>query len=216
MERRIIDFAGAHVQLEQRVGTDPPLIVGLGSVFYQKDDPGTEYLLWEYAGDRCLERVMPTAFDEVLKAGMDVAGLFNHDPSALLGRTTAGTMKLEKTAAGLLYTITPPDSPLARSVIESIRRGDLRGSSFSFTATQEGQRWIRQGKTCVREIHSVSRLYDCGPVTFAAYDATSTGTRSAGPDDEARQAFEAWQAADRKRAVLAQTEARARCVRLGL
>jgi HK97 family phage prohead protease len=214
MERRIVTLAAHPLRIEMRVGTDPPapVIVGLASVFYQKDDAGTEYSLWDYDDDRCVERVMSSAFDEVLKANVDCAGLFNHDPNQLLGRTSAGTMKLEKTSAGLRYSITPPDSPLAKGVVESIQRGDLKGSSFSFSIKGDGQRWVRQGKLCVREIHSVDQLVDCGPVTFPAYASTSTGTRSDGPNAEANKAFLLW----RKRVSQAQAEARARCVRLGL
>jgi HK97 family phage prohead protease len=211
MERRTLNLAAA-VALEKRVGTDYPYIVGLASVFYQKDDPGTEYELWSYGDERAVERIMPGAFDEVLKAGSDCVALFNHDPNQLLGRTSAGTLKLEKTAAGLRYQITPPDAPLAKGLIASIERGDLRGSSFSFTCTRDGQKWITQGQQTVREIHSVERVYDVGPVVFPAYDATTAGTRGAADPDEARRAFDAW----RKQAVLDQTNAQARCVRLGL
>jgi phage head maturation protease len=112
----------------------------------------------------------------------------------------------------LRYSITPPDSALAKGIIESIKRGDLRGSSFSFTVNRDGQRWVTQGKVSVREIHSVEKLYDIGPVTFPAYDATTTGTRAHADPDEARHAYEAW----RKNIVLALADTRARCAHLGL
>jgi HK97 family phage prohead protease len=217
MERRIISLASHPVRLEQRVGTDYPYAVGLASVFYNAADPGTEYTLWDYEDDKAVERILPTAFDAVLRQGVDCAALFNHDPNMLLGRTLAGTLSLEKTDAGLAYAIQMPDCPMAANVLESIKRGDLRGSSFSFRVNREGQRWIAQGKLSIREIHSISELYDVGPVVFPAYPATTAGLRSVvGSDVEARKAFEAWRAEQRKRATLAQAEVRARCVRLGL
>src|SRR5205085_8262677 len=60
----------------------------------------------------------------------DVVALFNHDNNIVLGRTISGTLTLEKRSDGLYYTIDPPKS--AASVIESIERGDVRGSSFAF------------------------------------------------------------------------------------
>jgi HK97 family phage prohead protease len=213
MERRVLTLGAHPPRLETRVGSDYPYIVGLASVFYQKDDLGTEYELWNYDDDRCVERVMPGAFDEVLKAtGYDCAALYNHDPNMLLGRMSAGTLTLEKTPAGLRYSIAPPNSPLSQGIVESVKRGDLTGSSFSFTVKGDGQRWIRQGKLCVREIHAIDRLYDVGPVTFPAYASTTTGTRAEGGTAEAKDAFDDW----RKRVQQAQAAARARCVQLGL
>lgn len=208
-------------RLEDRVGTDYPLIVGTGAVFYNSADPGTEYVLWDDDSGKCVERIMPTAFDAVLQGGADVCGLCNHDPNFLLGRTSAGTMRLEVTGKGLRYSITPPDSPLAKGVVQSIQRGDLRGSSFSFTVDKQGQRWTKQGGLTVREIHSVSGLYDVGPVTFAAYGSTTAGCRAAGDPSEARRAFEDWRGGKkgnraRHAALRTQVMVRARCVELGL
>lgn len=227
MERR---FAPGRVQLETRVGTDYPYaIVGHAAVFYSEADPGTEFELWEEDGMRCVERIMATAFDGVLQTlvpqvangmgGVDVAALYNHNPDHLLGRVSAGTLKLTKDARGLHYGITPPDAPLTQGLIASIKRGDLNGSSFSFTVGKKGQRWIRQGNLTVREIHSVSGLMDVGPVVFPAYQATSAsmGTRAAEDAQEAKVAYRQWlRAEERVRTVLAQAEARARCVELGL
>ena len=171
--------SGTSVGISRRVGTDPPapVIVGLASCFYRADQPGTEYELWRDDDYRVVERIMPTAFDSCLAQGasLDCAGLFNHDPNCLLGRTTSGTMTLRKTSAGLEYTIAPSNTSVGRDVIASIERGDLRGSSFSFTVNDQGQRFVRTGKLVVREILSVERLYDVGPVTFPAYGSATTG-----------------------------------------
>src|SRR5262249_54891622 len=160
------------------------------------------YTLWEYDDERAVERIIPTAFDAVIRAGVDCAGLLNHDPNMLLGRTSAGTMTLEKTDAGLSYAIQLPDSPVGTNVAESIKRGDLRGSSCSFRCSREGQRWVMQGKLSVREIHSVEALYDVGPVVFPAYAATTAGMRGrllqrldeCDESDECRRAYMEWKA----------------------
>ena len=216
MERRFLSMAIAGLAVERR-GNDPPMITGLASVFYDPADEGTQYGLWDFDDDRCYERIMPSAFDSILANGPpDVVGLFNHDANCILGRTSAGTMKIEKTSKGLRYSITPPDCPMAQGVIQSIDRGDLRGSSFSFSCGQNGQKWIRQGKTCIREIHSVEVLCDVGPVTFPAYASTSagTGSRSCGDIEEARASFLAWKGSRRGR--LTEIEVQARMAKLGL
>src|SRR6185436_1642628 len=97
--------------------------------------PETEYELWPEGNGkkRAVERIMPTAFDEILSRGDDVSGLFNHDRNIVLGRTSAGTMKLEKYKRGLRYTIWPANTTRARDTAEDIRVGNVRGSSFSFS-----------------------------------------------------------------------------------
>lgn len=219
MERR---YAARTLTLETRDAGQPPAIVGLASVFYDPNDDGTEFELFndddgDGSGYRVVERITPTAFDDVLKRGVDVMALHNHNPDRLLGRTSSGTLQLQRTAAGLGYRITPPESPMARDVIASIERGDLRGSSFSFDCKGDGQRITRQGKLVVREILSVSRLGDVGPVSCPAYQATTTGTRSAEELAETRAAFRDWIRTGRMTPAMRDAlEARVRCVSLGL
>jgi len=195
MERRFTSETGS-VALEERDGA-PPKIVGYAAVFYDARDAGTEYELWPGAK----ERILPTAFDRALADGDDVRALFNHDPNNLLGRTTAGTMKLEKFAKGLRYTINPPNTQLGKDIAEHLRRGDVGGSSFAFCV--EDDEWREESGISVREIRSV-RLLDCGPVTYPAYGSTTAGLRSSGDADEARKSFEVWEAKQADAAALAQ------------
>lgn len=197
MERRNLVQQRAGVRIEAREDGQQ-VVVGYASVFYNAADPGTEYELWPAYGTwpRVVERILPGAFDGRLAD--DVRGLFNHDPNWLLGRNKAGTMKLAVDEIGLRYEITPADTQAARDVLEHIRRGDLTGSSFSFSVGE--QRWTEGADLEVREIVKVDGLYDVGPVTFPAYTATSTGVRSDavaarrrdGSQDEAVAAYEAW------------------------
>lgn len=182
------------VQLVQRAeGEDGlPSVTGYASVFYDESDEGTQY---KFAGwwDDFAERIMPSAFDKSIKED-DVRGLFNHDPSRILGRTQSGTMTLSVDKTGLLYSITPPDTQTGREVVEAIRRGDITGSSFSFIAEDMVFREQKQdddSMLVIREIHR-AKLFDVGPVTFPAYKSTTAGVRNAGDLDEARRAYEEW------------------------
>ena len=138
-----------------------------------------------------VERIMPGAFDRALRDADDVRALYNHDPNMVLGRTRSGTLSLVSDQRGLRYEIALPDTQLGRDLPALLRRGDVSGSSFSFSLGDRAadQSWVKQNDgTTVREIRSAV-LYDVGPVTFPAYAGTSAHTRSL--DDIEREAAEA-------------------------
>jgi uncharacterized protein len=150
-------------------------ISGYGAVFYNADDTGTEYRLWEDV----VERIMPGAFDRAMKED-DVRSLFNHDSNIVLGRTKSGTLRLSVDAVGLRYEIDAPDTQLVRDqVIAPLERGDVDGSSFMFVPTRTA--WIeeaKEGRTLyIRQIEEVE-LSEVGPVTFPAYESSTSGVRS--------------------------------------
>lgn len=148
--------------------SEPTHIIGYGAVFNTKSE-----LLWGFR-----EIIMPGAFDNVLND--DVRGLFNHDPNFILGRSTAGTLSLSVDEHGLKYDITAPDTPTIRDlVIAPLKRGDITQSSFAFQVARNGDDWYENDDgVVIREIHKISRLYDVSPVTYPAYQAASSTTRS--------------------------------------
>lgn len=162
----------ANARLEIREAkSGPGTIVGYGAVFYSASDPGTRYEWW---GD-VEERILPGAFDRAIRED-DVRGLVNHDPACLLGRTKSGTMRLAADEKGLRYEIDAPDTQVGRDTVLSVRRGDLDGSSFSFLTTDE--EWVKESGKQVRLVRGV-QLFDTGPVTFPAYEATTADVRTA-------------------------------------
>lgn len=167
-------FPAGNVSLEERADGSR-VIVGYGAVFYREGDPGTEYELW----DGAVERVDRNAFRAALDGEDDVRGLFNHDASMLLGRSSTGTMRLSVDDIGLRYEIDVPDTQLGRDVVKMLERGDLSGSSFSFRPKSvEWSEEERSGRTIeVRTLKEV-KTYDVGPVTFPAYESAAAGLRS--------------------------------------
>lgn len=120
-----------------------------------------------------VERIAPGAFDNVMKRGTDVVGLYNHEPMFLLGRESAGTLRLSVDERGLRYEIDAPES--RADVVEAIERGDVRGSSFAFKVKGAGEKWSRsQDGRQIREIVDFDGLFDVGPVLRPAYPATET------------------------------------------
>lgn len=188
-----------HLQIERRflAATAQPLLArveekprieGYAAVFFDAATPGTEYTILE----EMRERIMPGAFDRAIRED-DVVGLFNHDPNHVLGRVRSGTMRLTVDATGLHYAIEMPATQMARDLVANIRAGNIVGSSFSFIPTK--QRFLEEKKEGllfeIREILEV-KLFDLGPVTFAAYDATSVMAHYA--DTRAmKRAYEQWQ-----------------------
>lgn len=178
-ERRFLNSDRCKPRIETRMDGDDEthVIVGYAAVFYDSDDPGTEYRLWEDT----YERVMPGAFDEALRED-DVRGLANHEVTWLLGRTKAGTARLSVDSVGLRYEIDLPDTQAGRDVRTSIERGDMDGSSFSFDVWGKRGRvqWVTETRDehtiDIRELHNLE-LFDVGPVTFPAYESTTSGMR---------------------------------------
>ena len=165
---RMLSMGPAEIRLDE--SGEHPQLVGYASVFYD-GTPKTEFRLWE----DFVERIMPGAFDKTLKAKDDVRALFNHDPSLILGRTTAGTVGLEIDKRGLRYSIELGSTTVAEDVVEHVRRGDISGSSFGFEVTDVVHRM--EDKVDIREIAGV-KLFDIGPVTFPAYEATDVSVRA--------------------------------------
>lgn len=125
------------------------------------------------------EVIKPGAFRSVLKAA-DVRALFNHDASAVLGRTGNDTLALEEDSKGLRYTVTPPETTLGRDVLALVQRGDVTGSSFGFRVkTDEWTRPSQPGELPLRTISEFEFLRDVGPVTFPAYEETTVQARDA-------------------------------------
>lgn len=181
MERRMTP--SGEIRIEQRDGKST--IIGYGAVFYRDGEKGTEYKMFS----DLTERIAPTAFDRAISEKHDAAGLFNHDPNLLLGRVSAGTMRLSVDQRGLRYEIDLPDTQTARDVAASIGRKDVAGSSFAFRVTKQTFEEQKDGPD-LRIIEDLD-LFDTGPVVFPAYSGTTTGLRS---DDssEASKARDAW------------------------
>lgn len=145
---------------------EPEKIVGYAARFNQLSD-----VLGNFR-----EQIQPGFFDGI--ENDDVRALFNHDPNYVLGRSTAGTLKLSQDDEGLAIEITPPDTTWARDLMTSIKRGDVSQMSFAFSVAENGDKWEKVDGSWIRTLVKKGRVFDVSPVTYPAYPQTSAAVRS--------------------------------------
>lgn len=128
-----------------------------------------------------IETLDPHCLDDVIGRN-DVVCLYNHtDLLGILARSVngEGTLRLSVDSRGLLCEFEAPNTQLGNDMLESVRRGDIRGMSIAFTVKKD--EWTHKGDEYRRRIMKIDRLYDVSLVVQPAYDATSIDTR--GLDD---------------------------------
>lgn len=156
IERRMVS---AELRVEQADGDFRPIIRGYAIVF----DSLSENL----GGFR--EQIDPGAVERTLRERLDVRALVDHDPSKILGRTRAGTLRMHSDRVGLRVEIDPPNTSTARDIVESMRRGDVSGMSFAFRTLDD--EWNMQGGVPIRTLRDMT-IHDVSVVTYPAYPAT--------------------------------------------
>lgn len=178
-------------------------IGGYASIFNQYTNMG-----W-YA-----EVIMPGFFEGIKDDRC--ACLLNHEESQILGRKKNNTLALKIDEKGLDYESILPSH--RSDVFELIRDGYVYESSFAFTIAVA--KWAEVdrselagllsdtdldqltygGKITVRYLEKGRELFDVSPVTFAAYEGTTTDTRVAAFEKDnsvEKRSFEAWKAANK-------------------
>lgn len=139
---------------------------GHAAVFGQMADVGSHY-----------EEVGVTAFDVVMKDPHDdPRALFNHDPSMILGRKRAGTLRYSVDSEGLPFEVDLPDTTYAHDLRASMERGDVDQCSFAFLPDLSTWHKAPDGKPLERQ-DSIRRLLDLSVVTYPAYGGTSAALR---------------------------------------
>ena len=129
------------------------------------------------------ETIAPGAFSQTLKARNDIKLLWNHDTSAVLGSTRAGTLQLREDEKGLRVTAELPDTNLGRDIAYLVKRGDIDSFSFGFSVNEDS--WNSRGTE--RTLESV-RLFEASLVSFPAYSATAGTAVVRGIDKIAKRA----------------------------
>jgi HK97 family phage prohead protease len=166
LERREIRFqAGVELRMAAAGSDSPGTLVGYAAVFGKLSE--------DLGGFR--EMIRPGAFDRSIKSAADVLALVNHDDDDVLGRSTAGTLRLATDEVGLRVEIDLPDTTAGRDTAVSVARRDLQGMSFAFYTLVD--QWDFSGSTILRDLVDVD-LVDVSVVARPAYTDTSVAVRS--------------------------------------
>jgi hypothetical protein len=146
-------------------GLDGNTLSGVAHAFGQRTLVGGKYI--EFA---------PGSFDAAL-AKSDVRAFLNHDTTLLLGRQSAGTVRVSAEADGLHYAIDLPDTSYANDAKVLIERGDLNEMSFGIMPGAVKTTKAPDGKQV--QLHtSVADLFDISPVSLPAFGGTSIALHS--------------------------------------
>jgi uncharacterized protein len=150
-----------------------PRLVGYASRF---NDPFQPYSDWP----EFLEVVHPGAFNRTLRERPDVLALRNHDPDKILGRTGAGTLRLNVDALGLGFEVDlNTETTVGRDTESDVRRGDIPGCSIGFVCVVDEVVSNRETGIITRTLLDVE-LFEITPAcTFPANPSTSVSLRSA-------------------------------------
>lgn len=119
-----------------------------------------------------IETIEPSALNEADMS--DVRGLFDHDPQKILGRTKAGTLRLQADKIGLRFECDLPNTSYARDLFENILKGNVNNCSFGFILATGGDEVVFDSNKGIyrRTIQKIKRLTDVSVVTFPAYQDT--------------------------------------------
>lgn len=115
-----------------------------------------------------VERIIPGA----IEIGADCLAFANHDPAAVLGRVSAGTLRLLSDLDGVHFEVDAPDTTYARDLLVSMRRGDVSQCSFAAIVDDDDWDYDRLLALPVRTIKR-ARLLEVSVVSMPAYPQTS-------------------------------------------
>jgi HK97 family phage prohead protease len=137
------------------------------------------------------ERIAPGALRKTLRENSHaVKVLFNHGMDPSIGDKPLGRASVMRADAHGLYVEVPmSDTSYNDDLIALMRDGALDGMSFRFSVPEGKDSWERPKRGLPERTINELRLFELGPVTFPAYQATTVGIRS-------RDDYSAWLGVD--------------------
>lgn len=129
-----------------------------------------------------VEVVKRGAFNRSLQQPGGIMALYDHETRSILGRVSAGTLRLQEDDIGLAFELDLPDTTVGRDLAVLVKRGDVSGCSFGFRVAPRGDAWGSSGGKPLRELRNVD-LREITITANPAYPDTSVALRRmpAGP-----------------------------------
>jgi HK97 family phage prohead protease len=144
----------------------PGKLAGYAAVFDSPADLG-----------QFVEVVRPGAFASSLRNAGAILALYDHERRSVLGRVSAGTLRLHEDRRGLAFEVDLPDTTVGRDLAVLVQRGDVAGCSFGFVVPPGGDRWERRTDKPLRELRTVE-LREVTITSTPAYADTTVAVRS--------------------------------------
>lgn len=163
IQKRSIEGDGYEIRMASE---DKREIEGYGIVFNKR------FKLW----DRYEEEIAPEAGEYFRAKDIDVMSCFNHDFNKILGRTVSDTMRFEVDETGVKYIVKVANTSYGNDLLESVKRGDIRGSSFMFRS--KVTEYKEEENTMICRIKEFATVREMGPVANPAYIDTTVAKRS--------------------------------------
>lgn len=156
-------------------GDEGRTLVGYAAVFNR----WTEITGWE---GHFRERIQKGAFKRTLNNnGPQIKVLFNHGFDPQIGNKPLGKPRTMREDNKGLYVEVPLDETSYNSdIIASLRSGALDGMSFRMSVVHD--EWEKLDEDLPERTIKEIRLFEFGPVTFPAYEATTAGVRAHAPE----------------------------------
>lgn len=121
------------------------------------------------------EKFLPGAFAESLNSGEDIVCVMNHNREQLLGRTSAGTLRLMEKPEGLYVECDKTDTTYANDLEKLIRSGNIRGMSFEFEPLTN--QWGKEDGVNTHIVEK-AKLYEVSFVVNPCYPDSQADLRS--------------------------------------
>lgn len=153
-------------------------------------DTWTEINGWE---GQFKERIAPGALNRTLRNNKSqVKVLFNHGMDPSIGDKPLGKPSVMRADDRGLYVEVPlSETSYNEDLISLLRDGAIDGMSFRFSVLDEEWNYPDKKNALPERTIKELRLYEVGPVTFPAYQATTVGVRSRDDFAEWRQRVDA-------------------------
>ena len=140
-------------------------------------------------------RIAPWATEKISPEleieGEDIRALIDHETRLVLGRTTAGTLTVERRDDGVWGTILiNPNEQDAMNLYARVERGDVSQCSFGRYIEREETEFLENGD--VVYIIKAINLLEISVVTFPAYEDTGVEARADRAKDLRKKQLESW------------------------
>ena len=156
-------------------------VSGIGIVYNSKTEiyPGV------------FESIAPGAFSESLSNFRTVKSFINHNPTKILSTTRSEPpLEILDGENFLEFNAPIPPTTYGNDLIINLKRGNIKGASFSFTISENGDVYKKLPDGSLHRTIIEAEIYEVGPVTNPAYEQTEIGLRNKGFFEKVIESFQ--------------------------